>query len=51
MSDLVYLYAAYTVVWVGIFGYLLWLHMEQRRLARDLNILKEVSDGQRTDRG
>jgi CcmD family protein len=47
--NLGFLYAAYTVVWAGIFGYLLWLHMDQRKLAREMDVLKEVLDGERSD--
>jgi CcmD family protein len=48
MSDLNFLYAAYTVFWLGIFGYLFKLHMDQRKLAREMDVLKEVVDGQRS---
>ena len=48
MSDLTFLYAAYTIFWLGTFGYLFKLHMDQRKLAREMDVLKEVVDGQRS---
>lgn len=42
MPDLVYLYVAYTVVWAGVFLYLFWLHLAQRRLTREIDALREV---------
>lgn len=42
MSDLVFLYAAYTIVWAGVFLYALRLNIDQRKLKKELEILKEV---------
>ena len=42
MSDMIYLYAAYTIVWIGILLYVLKLHLSQRKLKKDIEILKEV---------
>lgn len=47
MSDLVYLYAAYTVIWVGLFLYVFKLHTQQKKLRRELKMLREVLDGRR----
>lgn len=41
MSDLVYLYVAYTVIWLGTFAYLGYLHSKQAGLRKDLDILLE----------
>jgi len=35
------LYVAYTIVWVGLFGYLVYLFIRQRRIDREIKILKE----------
>lgn len=39
MSDLIYLYAAYTVVSVGIFAYLAYLHSRQAALKKEMDLL------------
>lgn len=45
MTDLVYLYAAYTIIWAGIFFYILKMHLEQRKLKKEVKMLKEIADG------
>ena len=35
------LYVAYSIVWIGVFVYLLYIHMKQRNIDRDLKSLKE----------
>ncbi|UCG54924.1 MAG: CcmD family protein [Dehalococcoidia bacterium] len=42
MDDLSYLFAAYTVIWVGLFAYILVLAQKQRQLRRDMDRLKET---------
>jgi CcmD family protein len=42
MQDAGYLFAAFTVIWVFFFGYLLLLHNRQRKLHRELESLQEV---------
>lgn len=45
MDDkIVYFYVAYTIIWFGIFLYLVKMHNDQRRLAREIEVLKEVVD-------
>jgi CcmD family protein len=44
MSDLIYLYSAYTIIWLGLFFYILRLHLTQRRLDKELKMLKEIFD-------
>jgi CcmD family protein len=48
MSDLIYLYAAYTIIWAGLFLYILKLHIAQRRLKSEINRLREIIDGKKT---
>ncbi len=50
MSDMMYLYAAYTVIWVGLFLYVFKLHTHQKKLRRELKMLREVLDGRRKGR-
>ena len=35
------LYVAYSIVWVGIFGFLLYLSLRHRKIERDIRNLKE----------
>ena len=51
MDDIHYFYIAYTIIWGGIFVYLLKLHYDQRRLARELEVLTEVVEGGDGDGG
>lgn len=43
-DDLVYLYLAYTLVWLGVFGYILFLHLQQTRLESITQKLKFEDD-------
>ena len=36
-----YLFAAFAIVWVVVFGYVLFMFNKQRKLHRELNSLKE----------
>ncbi len=42
MENAGYLFAAFTIIWALVFGYVLLLFNRQRRLRRDINSLKEV---------
>ena len=42
MSDLTYLYGAYTIVWLGVFFYIIKLHITQRRLGKEIKMLEEI---------
>ena len=42
MSNLIYLYSAYTIVWLGLFFYIIRLHLNQRRLDKELKMLQEI---------
>jgi CcmD family protein len=41
MENLSYLFAAYTIIWAVIFGYLYLIQRKQRRLDREIELLKE----------
>lgn len=41
MENLGYLFAAYTIVWAVIFGYIFCLSRRQRQLQREIESLKE----------
>jgi len=42
MSNLIYLYSAYTIVWLGLFFYIVRLHLTQRKLDKEIKMLKEI---------
>jgi len=35
------LYIAYSIVWIGVFGYLAYMYLRQRRIEKDIRALKE----------
>jgi CcmD family protein len=39
MDDLGYLFAAYTVIWLAVFCYLVYLHLKQKRLQQQIDFL------------
>ncbi len=41
-ENLGYLFAAFTVVWLALFGYIFILSRRQQRLRRDIDLLKET---------
>ena len=42
MENASYLFAAFTIIWALVFGYVLLLFNRQRRLRREIDSLKEV---------
>ena len=42
MDNLGYLFAAFALIWVGLFAYVLVLIQRQQRLRRDIDWLKET---------
>jgi len=42
MENAGYLFAAFAIIWAGVFGYVLSLFIKQRRLRQDLESLKET---------
>ncbi len=42
MENLGYLFAAFAVVWVVLFGYVLTLIQRQKKLRREIDLLKEM---------
>jgi CcmD family protein len=49
MDNWEYLVAAYSVVWIAIFGYVLVLHRRQNRLWREIESLKARVKGRGED--
>lgn len=50
MSDLIYLYGAYTIIWAGVFFYIIKLHIAQRKLKKEIEMLKGILDGKKTNK-
>ena len=47
MDDITYMYIGYSIIWGLTFVYLLKITMDQKKLAREMKMLKEVADGRR----
>jgi len=45
-----YLFAAYSIIWALVFAYLFFMHQKQRRLQRDIDLLKQDMDIDEMDR-
>lgn len=48
MENAGYLFAAFTIVWAVVFGYVLILQNRQRKLKREIDTLKELLKNQRS---
>lgn len=46
MDNLDYLFAAYMVIWVAVFGYVLFIHQKRRHLQRRIELLEEETNKQ-----
>jgi len=44
MDNMAYLFAAYSIIWTVVFGFLFYLIQKQRKLRRDLDSLKDHLD-------
>jgi CcmD family protein len=44
MENLSYLFAAYTLIWVIVFGYVFFMQRKQRSLQRQIDRLQESVD-------
>jgi len=47
MGNMSFLFAAYTIIWAVVFGYVFYLYRKQRKLQREINLLKEIMDKQK----
>ena len=47
MENMSFLFAAYTIIWAVVFGYVFYLYRKQRELQREINLLKETVDKQK----
>ena len=46
MENSGYLFAAYTIIWAVVFGYVFFLYYKQRKLRRQMDLLKDSLDKQ-----
>jgi len=44
MDNMGYLFAAYTIIWAVVFGYVVFMQRKQRRLQRNMDLLRESID-------
>lgn len=44
MKDLGFLFAAYTIIWAVVFGYVVFMQRKQRHLQRQIDLLQESVD-------
>jgi CcmD family protein len=44
MENLGYLFAAYTVIWAVVFGYVLFMQRKQKKLQQQIDLLRESTD-------
>ena len=44
MENAGFLFAAYTIIWIVVFGYIFHLHRKQVKLERAINLLKQTAD-------
>jgi len=47
MTELMNLYVAYSIIWVGLFLYIIKIHLDQRKLLKEIKLLKETIDGKK----
>ena len=48
-TDMLFLFFGFTVVWVGIFGYLLYVRSQVRRLHDEVRDLRNTSESPQTE--
>ena len=44
MENMSFLFAAYTIIWAVVFGYVFYLYRKQRTLQREIDLLKKSVD-------
>ncbi|MFC2059765.1 CcmD family protein [Chloroflexota bacterium] len=43
MENMGYLFAAFTIIWAVLFGYIAFLSIKQNNLRRDLDLLRDTN--------
>ena len=49
MENAGYLFAAYTIIWAVIFGYIVFMQRKQRQLQRQIDLLQKSLDKSKND--
>ena len=44
MENSIFLFAAYSIVWIAVFGYVLYLYRKQKRVLNEIKLIKERID-------
>jgi len=44
MENLGYLFAAYTIIWAVVFGYIFFMQRKQKKLQRQIDLLRKSVD-------
>jgi CcmD family protein len=44
MENAFFLFAAYSIVWLAVFGYIFYLHKKQEKLWQKIDVLEEKVD-------
>ena len=44
MENAFFLFAAYSIVWLAVFGYIFYLHRKQQKLWQKVNVLEDKVD-------
>jgi len=47
MDAYIYLFMAYSIIWLGIFGFMWFLNKKWNHLEQELTLLKEMIDNKR----
>jgi len=47
MENLGYLFVAYTIIWIVVFGYVLFVQRKQQKLQQQIDLLRESVDKQK----
>ena len=42
VNDIQYLVIAYVIIWLGVFLYMIYLHIKQNKLSSDIEVLEET---------
>jgi len=51
MSNLIYLYVAYTLIWAGTLLYLVKLQVDYVKMKRDIALLSEIAEENKLGKG
>ncbi|MEA3287367.1 MAG: CcmD family protein [Candidatus Marinimicrobia bacterium] len=47
MNAYIYLFMAYTIIWLGIFSFMLYMNKKTNRIEQEVTLLKELIDAKK----